>query len=166
MNTELYQYILAKHVKVENGCWLWLGAVNPITGYGQFKYRGKNIRVHRFIAYGSLGLEIPEYTGDYPTSEVVMHLCDTTLCINPDHLKIGTQSENIRLAFERGRKVSHGNSMPGSTNPRAILTNDDIISIRELYAKGNVSQRELAKAYSMSKTQIGRILRHEQWPAV
>lgn len=166
MNTELYKYILAQHIKMDNGCWLWLGAINPTTGYGQFKYHGKTIRVHRFIAFRSLGLEIPEYTGDYPTSEVVMHLCETTLCINPDHLKIGTQSENIRMAFDSGRMVSHGNSMPGVTNPRAILTNDDIVFIRELYAKGRATHRQLAKVYNVSKTQIGRILRNEQWQAV
>jgi hypothetical protein len=74
--------------KVELGtnpgdCWLWIGAKSP-EGYGRF---GKHDYAHR-VSYESI-------VGPIPESLVVDHLCRTRLCVNPAHMEVVTQKENI-----------------------------------------------------------------------
>ena len=77
------------------GCLLWLG--HSYDRYGNFKIKGKGVRAHRYayeLTYGPI-----------PTGLCVLHGCDTPLCVNPEHLFLGTQKENAmdREAKGRGR---------------------------------------------------------------
>lgn len=92
----------SKYIPEPNtGCWLWLGAVvnrsNPDT-HGQFwigtRKGGKMHLAHR-VSY-----EL--HVGAIPEGMNVNHQCDTPQCVNPDHVRIGTQAENVREACERG----------------------------------------------------------------
>jgi hypothetical protein len=76
------------------GCWLWTKARGK-KGYGQIWIVDKFIRVSR------ASYEI--FVGPIPEGLIVMHKCDNPPCFNPDHLKAGTQKENIRDAVEKGR---------------------------------------------------------------
>lgn len=69
-----------------SGCWLWTGADND-TGYCQVWYNGKRRYVHR-IAW-----EV--WRGAIPDRMSIDHLCNTPRCINPDHLSVATQRENV-----------------------------------------------------------------------
>lgn len=80
-------------VDKSNDCWIWTGAV--ASGYGACRYKGKQTTAHR-VAYE---LEV----GLIPTGLVVMHRCDNPLCVKPDHLVVGTQSENLRDMVAKGR---------------------------------------------------------------
>jgi hypothetical protein len=81
------------------GCWLWLGAINGRSGYGSAKHPAlrKNVSAHR-ISYEIHFGRAPEELG-------VLHRCDQPSCVNPDHLFLGTQQDNITdmLRKQRGR---------------------------------------------------------------
>jgi hypothetical protein len=92
----------SKYIPEPNsGCWLWL-ATNVRNGdastHGQFwvgtRKNGTMKLAHR-VSY-----EL--YVGPIPEGMNVNHRCDTASCVNPDHLQIGTQAENVREAVERG----------------------------------------------------------------
>lgn len=77
-----------------SGCWLWTGSVNA-AGYGRLSYRLKPVHAHRIswlIAHG----EMP------PDDVLVCHRCDVKSCVNPDHLFLGTYSDNLRDAIAKG----------------------------------------------------------------
>jgi hypothetical protein len=68
-------------------CWIWTGALTK-SGYGHMVVNGKVIDSHR-ISY-----EL--FHGKIPDGMLIMHSCDNKKCVNPDHLKIGTYSENMK----------------------------------------------------------------------
>lgn len=95
---EDYKRMIRERVKVTDaGCWVWQGAVQT-QGYGLRSYRGKYWRTHRLAYY--------LWKGDIPKGMDVCHTCDVRLCINPDHLWVGTRSENMLDASYK-RKWPH-----------------------------------------------------------
>lgn len=91
----------------ENGCWLWSGCKSR-GGYGHVHFNKKTWRANRlawFLTHGEI-----------PSRMVVMHLCNNPSCINPDHLKIGTQSENIKYAYQCNPEPF--SVSPGFSNPK------------------------------------------------
>ena len=89
---------LRKYEVAEDGCWNWKGKVNEF-GYGAVTVEGRHTRAHRAMFF----LLNPKAD----RSLVVMHMCDNPPCINPDHLRLGTHSENIQDMHNKGR---HKNS--------------------------------------------------------
>lgn len=120
----------------ESGCWLWLGAARP-TGYGNFYLHGKHTTAHRasYVLHG----------GEVTADEVVMHKCDTPECINPAHLVVGTQQDNIHDMFRKGR--GRPNPSKGEGNPRAKLSEDDVRAIRASDRPTAALARELGVSY-------------------
>jgi hypothetical protein len=72
-----------------------------------------------------------------------------------------TYSENAFHAYEIGLRVKEGQK--GEESASSKLTNEEVLSIRKIYKKGNAGHRDLARKFGVSKTQIGHIVRHEQW---
>ena len=83
----------------QNGCWEWIGALHNNKGprsYGAYYHDGSTVLAHRLVA---------ELTyGPIPKGMVVMHSCDNCLCVNPDHLSIGTYRQNNLDVYARGRR--------------------------------------------------------------
>lgn len=88
-----------------------------------------------------------------PAGKVVMHACDNPRCINPDHLSIGTQGDNVRDSICKGRYNAFGIQR---------LNAAQVQSIRR-QSEAGVSRDALAKEFNMSRHSIGNILRRDTW---
>jgi len=137
-----------------NGCWIWSGSKNQ-DGYGNVGIKGKSERAHR-AAYR-------KWKGPIPKGMVVMHTCDNPSCINPDHLQLGTQQENIEDMRVKGRRKG---SNVGEDNAAAKVTADDVREIRSRYASESVSQQALADEYGITQTVVSQIILRRTWTHV
>lgn len=142
-------------VKVDRGvgrddCWRWTGAACGRDGYGGFSVaRGK-----------PRGQQPPQYAhrvayalthGSIPPGLSVLHRCDNPICVNPKHLFLGTQADNMKDAAAKGRlHVERPN--------RQKLSDADLIEIDALYAAGAL-QRDIAAQFSVSTGYISMYLR-------
>ena len=130
------------------GCWLWTAFIDR-DGYGQFWVNGKHELAHRIAWTLSYGL-IPE-------GMCTLHQCDVPSCVNPEHLFLGTQADNMRDMRVKGRSAlgeKHGNSK---------LTRDLVKVIRTQFATGEWTQQELAKVFGVSQGHISHIVRRDWW---
>lgn len=75
-------------------CWLWTASTRG-HGYGQFWDGERHTDAHRF--------SYKFHKGEIPKGQVVMHLCDIAACVNPAHLELGTQRDNLRDMYAKGR---------------------------------------------------------------
>jgi len=102
-DAQVLQRIRARTVPGENGCLIWQGFKFQSRGsrswYGSTNYHAKNWRVHRLVAHLMLR---PAKVG-----EVVMHLCDNSLCVNHEHLAYGSLQENLKDAAAKGSYRYH-----------------------------------------------------------
>lgn len=78
----------------DDNCWLWTGSLDK-DGYGFLMYEGKAIKAHRYAFILNRG-EIPE-------DLQICHSCDIRNCVNPNHLFLGTQKDNMQDAMKKGR---------------------------------------------------------------
>lgn len=76
------------------GCWLWLGSTNA-RGYAHLKYQKVQHRANRF--------SWTAYNGPIANKLHVLHRCDNRLCVNPDHLFLGTNQDNVDDRVSKGR---------------------------------------------------------------
>ena len=87
-------------------CHVWTGTDRHVHGYGYFcLYRSGKRRTHRFLAHR---LAFALAHGYWPTGRIVRHRCDNPPCVNPAHLLVGTQAQNMEDAVERGRLDTSG----------------------------------------------------------
>jgi hypothetical protein len=134
-------------------CWLWTAYAPIDTGYGRFKYQGKQYDVHKLvwvILYGDPGKGM-----------CVLHACDVRHCLRPEHLFTGTKADNVRDMDKKGRRVSPR----GEMNGMAILTAEKVIEIRKRYAAGEKSP-DLAAEYGVVKGQIWSVATYKSWKHV
>ena len=80
-----------------SGCWIWTGHATP-GGYGVISHDGKQQYAHR--------VSFEFHIGKKPGELNVCHRCDVPSCVNPDHLFLGTQSDNVKDAYDKGRKIA------------------------------------------------------------
>jgi hypothetical protein len=79
-----------------SGCWIWLGATNGVRGYGKITVKGTYQLAHR-IAWRL-------FNGPINDGAFCLHRCDNPLCVNPQHLSLGTHSDNMEDATLKGRR--------------------------------------------------------------
>lgn len=90
-----YDRFMAKVEAASSGCWLFAGA-HDRDGYAIFSLRGRAIRAIRFVLWVRDGRRVPK-------NRVVLHKCDNPGCVNPDHLSVGTQRQNVHDCIAKGR---------------------------------------------------------------
>jgi hypothetical protein len=93
--------LLLLNTKVEriesSGCWIFLGAKTK-QGYGHFTWQYKQHYLHREV--------YRIYNHPYIVGYVIRHSCDNPSCVNPEHLELGSQRDNVRDSIKRGTHVS------------------------------------------------------------
>ena len=136
----------------EDECWLWTGAITS-AGYGEIAFDGAPLLAHR-VAWKI-------HHGSIPKGMCVCHHCDNRICCNPTHLFLGTRIDNNADMMAKGRNGWW--PRPGEENPMSKLTAAQVIEIRTKYARGDVSQRGLAKQYGVAQTSIGQIVNYHTW---
>ena len=133
-------------------CWPWLAAKNSL-GYGVMRPEGQRsgptVKAHR-VSLMLSGVSVDGY--------VVRHRCDNPSCVNPAHLELGSQMENVSDMISRGRCAR------GAARSQR-LTEDDVRTIRERWSAGEL-QRVIASDYGVSRPTISRIVSREGWAHV
>lgn len=142
-------------VKTErvDGCLVWTGARTP-AGYGRVCFEGQMELAHR-VAWRLA-------RGPFDPRLDLLHSCDNPPCVDPDHLRLGTDAENVDDRRERGRSAR----MPGASNGRAKLTAADVLEIRDAYTSGGTSYRKLAARYGVVPRAIRLIVTGQTWRAM
>jgi hypothetical protein len=146
MNEDAQQRFLEK-VEREGECLVWTAHRDP-DGYGTFHLGGRKVFAHRVAFYAKTGREPP----------VVRHTCDNPACVNPSHLRGGTQLDNVRDRDRKDRQAK------GSRNGRARLSAEDVRAIRRRYRKEeSASYASLADEYDVGRTTVRDIIKRETW---
>ena len=130
-------------------CWLWLGSRTRL-GYGRIMLSGQRRMAHRWA------LEFA--TGDSGEGRFSLHSCDNPRCVNPAHLRRGTQLENIEDRVARGRN----GAAFGESNGSAKLTTPQVLAIRA----DSRTTRVLAAEYGVTPPAISAIKRRAIWSHV
>ena len=123
-------------------CWLWTGNINS-DGYGRIGVNYKNILAHRF----SWGLHF----GMIPKGMNVLHECDNPPCVNPAHLFLGTQADNMKDMVAKGR-----------SHTAFKLTVYDVREIRRRAATGE-NQTDIGTDFGLCQGTVSEIFNRKIW---
>lgn len=132
-------------------CWLWTASLigRPGARYGQFSVeayagRRRTLYAHR-VAWELVNGPIPE-------GGAVLHTCDVTRCVNPNHLRLGTQDANMKDAAAKGRLNVHR-----PNHCRLKLTQAQVSELRNLRAAG-MTRTDLASRYGITVGYVSTLL--------
>jgi hypothetical protein len=153
MLDELRKKVFASTELQPNGCWLWTGQCSD-EGYGFFQYNKKRYQVRRVVH------EI--FIGPLESTDKVLTICTTKLCINYRHIMKGSQKTSGEL------RVMHNRSPRGGKNGRSKLTPDMVREIRAECARRREAglrsiHADIARDYGVDKTTIRDIERRKIW---
>jgi hypothetical protein len=167
----LLERFWAKVVKTET-CWLWGGSAIP-RRYGILWENKKPVFAHRF------SYEL--HYGPIPDGLWCLHHCDTPSCVRPEHLFLGTNSDNMRDAGAKGRmgaqrdpfgfsqriqdslRLHPERRARGARIHTAKLTEAQVRDIRHIYARGDISYAALARMFGVSQQHVSAIVKRRLW---
>jgi len=127
-------------------CWVWTSETIK-QGYGRFWMKGGPILAHRASILLSEG-KMPD--------QDVLHKCDNPKCVRPDHLFLGSHSDNMKDMIEKERQRR------GDSSPVAVVNSQQVQEIRS----SKETNAYLAKVYGIDSSQISRIRNHKSWSHV
>lgn len=144
-----------KHVdkKSKDECWEWNASVSN-DGYGNIRINNKLYLPHRisWVIHNNV----------IPDGLLVCHTCDNRSCVNPSHLFLGTQKENMQDRDKKCRRIA----LVGEKNGKHRLTEKEVIEIRAKYIPYKYSTYKLAKEYGVSTTAVQCIITYKTWKHV
>lgn len=132
-------------------CWLWCGGRDQ-DGYGRFNNTELGTRIASRVAYIL-------FIGPIPPGLMVLHKCDNPSCVNPRHLFLGTNKDNMRDAANKGRCCR------GERQNNSKLTTEDVIAIRGEY-QFRINSRTLAARYGCTQENILHVVKRTSWAHV
>lgn len=135
----------------DRGCWICTSHATNFAGYPQYTTNGKTEYMHRYV-YEKL-------IGSIKNGLCLCHKCDNRKCINPEHLFVGTRSDNNKDRKDKGR---NGN-LNGVNNPKAKLTEEQIMEIRNIK---HMTQSKIANIYNITRGHVSNIRRLYNWKCI
>ena len=132
--------------KQSDGCWKWTGTTR--RGYGVVGRDYKSVLAHR-LAYEYL-------VGEIPNGMYVCHRCDNPICVNPEHLFLGTQIDNMADMVKKCRQAR------GASCKHNRLSEDEVLQIRSHLRSGK-TLREISLQFGVAHSTIWRIRSEETW---
>lgn len=150
--TTLISFMKKVYPEPNTGCWLWGGKINQ-DGYGRTLTKHlKLYNAHRLSYY--------LHNGDFDMKLYVLHKCDMPSCVNPDHLYLGDQLQNMKDREDRKRGAPHF----GEFNNKSKLTEHDVLEIRSAYKPYQFYFKEkMAEKYGVSIYTIYEIVSRQTW---
>ena len=165
---------LLAETKPEGDCLIWQGT--RWGQYGRVRWHGRDMGAHRAVLQVVLGRELSG-------QELACHRCDNPPCVNPEHLFVGSVSDNARDMVAKGRNYSE--KLPETRAKLSVsakrataegrrrtprgervgtskLTNAQVLAIRA----AQESQRKIAARFGVSQRLVGMIRRREVWTHV
>lgn len=144
-------------------CWDWMGAVRGIPPHsygsvwtGEYRTTSSGKRVPKHIGAHRFSYEL--HFGEIPDGMIVCHTCDNTLCVNPAHLFLGTQTDNMNDMVSKGRSDNRGDR-----NGRSKLTREVVEEIRRLSTGRHGEGMEFARRYGVTSATVSKVLRGDTW---
>lgn len=135
----------------ESGCKIWIGHVDK-GGYGKIWFNGKCTRTHR------VAFEVAN--GEIPQGLHVLHKCDVRCCVNPDHLFLGTNEDNIKDKVKKGRTTA--GMMLGELHPGVKYTETQVLKVKSMLKLGE-THSNIECTTKVKKATISKIARGLQW---
>jgi hypothetical protein len=139
-------YFLNNTIKTESNCLEWTKCLNT-DGYPRTSWRGSsNGKVHRIVYELYNGVDISGY--------VVRHKCDNPKCVNPEHLEIGSHTDNMK---DRDSRDRHG---------AAKIQSKDVNTICFLYSTKMYTQKEIGDLFGINSRTVSSIIKGTHWKHV
>lgn len=142
--------VVTRATRAANGCLEWSGAVAD-NGYGKVWDGKKVVYAHR-QAY-------VQNKGPISAGLCVMHSCDNRRCVDPDHLSLGSQKENLADMRRKGRD----NRPRGERHSKARLTAHHVEVIKKLYNWGCLDGTQIAVLFGVGYSTIYAVLKNRSW---
>ena len=140
-----------------NECWEWQGTPGD-NGYGFFTFEGVVWTPAQFSAKLHLGYVRPvRKKREGPSGTVIRHKCNNRICVNPNHLLLGTQTDNVK-----DRDLS-GRTQKGESHFRAVLTESQVKWIRKNYRPYYMSAKKLADHLKVSALAVSAVVSGQTW---
>jgi hypothetical protein len=131
-------------------CWEWSASLG--TGnVARFSVNGKPRSAARWVFF--------HLHPEASSRLFVLHNCDNSKCVNPFHLYLGTQKDNVRDMISRGRRNCP--PCPGEENGGSVLTSGQVLEIRRRHKPGNGAM--LAREFGVCKSMISNIVLRRNW---
>ena len=138
-----------------SGCWIWTGGDGKL-GYGRYTLEGKRYAAHR-LAY-----ELA--TGKKPLDKFVCHICDVPACVNPAHLFLGTQQDNLADMRTKGREINPPLKR-GEAHYIGKLSDEKVRAIRARRANGELV-KNIAVDYDITPGLVSHVATRRKWKHV